>query len=71
MSHSSTWQAHRDKGCDKYCWYCENPQRGSTAWRLFARSVPGRLKIGKAAMRAAKRLKVKILKRLQGKKVSP
>ena len=62
MTHTSTWQTHRAKACQQSCWYCEHPQCGSTAWRMLSRSIPGRLKLGKKAMRAAKRIKVKLLK---------
>lgn len=61
MSYDSTWQAHLAKACGR-CYYCDRPMIGS-AWRLVSHVKPHRPKLGKKAKRAAKRLRVKELKR--------
>jgi hypothetical protein len=62
MMFDSRWQAHRASVCEPSCWYCEHPGIGSSGWRLVSRSTPTRPKLGKAATRAAKRLRVRAMK---------
>jgi hypothetical protein len=64
MEHSSLWSAHLGKACSDSCWYCNHPPEGSRGIH-FVLPKRGRLHLGKAGRKAAKRERVRLLKRTQ------